>query len=299
MLNAQPIQQVLSRLSGYLQTQPEVVLLEFAIIWVCVFVIVRFLRGTRGASLIKAVVVLMLFLMLVLQTIAQGERFERLNYLLNNVVGIASIVLVVVFQPELRRALIRLGEARFWRQGGLERDRLVRELLAALDFLSRNKIGALIAIERQTGLGGIVDTGTPLDAVVTQQLLNTIFWPNSALHDMGVVIREDRAVAAGVQFPLAEGEGLPADLGSRHRAAIGLSQDSDAFVLVVSEETGVISVAEQGRLTRNFTLDTLRPVLNAALGAARKAAEVTDADADHAPGLSAAAAAAEERSAAR
>lgn len=276
MLTTEPLSRVFTRVQSYLQTQPEVVLLELLVIWVSVWLVMRFLRGTRGASLVKAVIVLLLFVMLGLQTVATGDRFERLSYLLSNVIGIGSIVLVVVFQPELRRAMVRLGEARLWRPGGLQRDRLVRELLGSIEFLSRNKIGGLIAIERQTGLGGIIDTGKRLDALVSESLLNTIFWPNSALHDMGVIIRGERIVAAGVQFPLSEGVGLPAELGSRHRAAIGLSQEADAFVLVVSEETGVISVAEHGRLTRNYTIDTLRPALTEALGGVERTAEVSD-----------------------
>ena len=133
-------------------------------------------------------------------------------------------------------------------------------------YLSKNKIGALVAIERQVGLKGIVEAGTKMDASVTKELLNTIFWPGSALHDLGVVIQGDRIVAAGVQFPLAEGERFSSSLGSRHRAAIGLSQEADSLVVVVSEETGTISLAERGQLVRNLSTDGLRSQLVRGLG---------------------------------
>jgi diadenylate cyclase len=139
---------------------------------------------------------------------------------------------------------------------------VVEEILGSIGYLSRNKVGALLAVERQVGLGGIVEAGVRLDADVSKELLNTIFWPGSALHDMGVVIRGDRLVAAGVQFPLADAVSLPQELGSRHRAAVGLSQEVDALIIVVSEETGTISVAERGALTRGLSLDDLRRVLS-------------------------------------
>ncbi|HEX7009756.1 MAG TPA: diadenylate cyclase CdaA [Phycisphaeraceae bacterium] len=261
-----PLSQLLQRVLGYLRTEPFEVLIELAVIWVVVYVVFRFLRGTRGARVIKGVAVLLIIGTLTIQVLGRENAFERLNFLYSNFLAFASLMLVIVFQPELRRALVQLGEARFFRQTGLRKARVVEELLAAVQYLSRNKIGALIAIEQQVGLGGIVEVGTRLDAEVSKELLNTIFWPGSALHDMGVVIRGDRIVAAGVQFPLAEGENIPQELGSRHRAAIGLSQEADALVIVVSEETGTISIAERGSLTRGLTADELRPILTRGLG---------------------------------
>ena len=259
--------QLLQRLQGYL-SPGEVwqILIELAVIWVVVYVIFRFLRGTRGARVIKGAAVILIIGTLIIQVVGQQNALERLNFLYSNFLAIASLMLVIVFQPELRRALVRLGEARLFRQSGIRKARIVDQVLAAIRYLSRNKIGALIAVERQVGLQGIVELGVRLDAEVTQELLNTIFWPGSALHDMGVVIRGDRIVAAGVQFPLAEGENLSQELGSRHRAAIGLSQEADALVIVVSEETGTISLAERGELTRGLTLDELRPILTRGLG---------------------------------
>lgn len=265
-MNFEPLEQLLRRIQGYLATEPLEVFIELAVIWVVVYVILRFLRGTRGARVIKGMAVVLIIGTLTILILGRQNAFERLNFLYANFLAFASLMLVIVFQPELRRALVRLGEARFFRQSGLRKARVVEEVLGSVQYLARNKIGALIAIERQVGLQGIVELGTRLDAEVTKELLNTIFWPGSALHDMGLIIRGDRIAAAGVQFPLAEGEGIPQELGSRHRAALGLSQEADALVLVVSEETGTISIAERGELTRGLTPEELRPILIRGLG---------------------------------
>lgn len=265
-MSLEQLRQIWSRVLGYWQTEPIQVLIELAVIWIVVYMIMRFLRGTRGARIIKSVLLILFIGTLLLQIIARDNQFARLSFLYSNFLTLAALILVVVFQPELRRALVRLGEARLFRQTGVRKARVVEELLGALGYMSRNKIGALIAIERQVGLKGIVEAGTTLDAEVSQQLVQTIFWPGSALHDMGLVVRGDRILAAGVQFPLAEGEGIPQELGSRHRAAIGLSQECDALIIVVSEETGTISIAERGELTRGLSLEDLQPILTRGMG---------------------------------
>ncbi|MFN3166262.1 MAG: diadenylate cyclase CdaA [Phycisphaeraceae bacterium] len=251
------------RVQSYFANEPLAVLFEFAVIWVVVYLVVRFLKGTRGARVVWGVALIMIIGTLTLRLFPDGgETLERLNFLYSNLLAFISFVLVIVFQPELRRALVRIGEGGWFSKSGLRKARVVEEIVASVDYLSRNKIGGLIAVERQVGLKGIVEAGTRLDADVSRQLLNTIFWPGSALHDMGVVIRGDRAVAAGVQFPLAEGDDLEQELGSRHRAALGLSNEADALVIVVSEETGTISVAERGKLRRGLSVSDLRRVLS-------------------------------------
>ncbi len=138
---------------------------------------------------------------------------------------------------------------------------MIDQIVQAAGYLSTNKIGGLIAIEREDALASVAEGGTKLDAAVSAELLKTIFWPGSALHDMGVVIRAEKIVAAGVQFPLAESEEISQELGSRHRAAIGLSQESDCLVVAISEETGIISLAENGRLRRKLSPEDLREAL--------------------------------------
>jgi diadenylate cyclase len=186
--------------------------------------------------------------------------------------GIAAIAVIVVFQPELRRALMRLGETRLFRGWSNQLSEEIEQLVEAATFCSKRKIGALIAIEREVGLGGIADSGTRIGGELTAALLNTIFWPNSPLHDLGVVISQGKIAYAGVQFPLAEEGTLERELGSRHRAAVGLSNESDAVVIVVSEETGDVSIAERGILMRKLTPDALRGLLTELLGAAEKKA---------------------------
>ncbi|MEM7682063.1 MAG: diadenylate cyclase CdaA [Planctomycetota bacterium] len=239
---------------------------ELIVIWLVVFAVLRFLRGTRGERVVKAVALILVVGTLSFRVLAGEDTLERLNFLYGNFIQIMSLVLIIVFQPELRRALVRLGETRLWRQTGLRKQHVIEEIVAATEQLSRFKIGMLVALERQTGLGGLIESGVRLDAVVSQQLLKTIFHPNTPLHDMGVVVREDRLIAAGVQFPLADSAEMPQELGSRHRAAIGLSQETDALILVVSEETGTISVAEKGELTRGLDAGQLQRVLVRGIG---------------------------------
>ena len=259
----QGLDAVWQRIQGYFSSEPFAVLFELVVIWIVVYLIVRFLKGTRGARVVWGVALIMIVGTLTLRLFPGGsETLERLNFLYTNVLAFISFVLVIVFQPELRRALVRIGEGGWFGRTGLRRARVVEELVASVDYLARNKIGGLVAIERQVGLKGIVEAGTRLDADISRQLLNTLFWPGSALHDMGVVIRGDRIIAAGVQFPLAEGNDLAQELGSRHRAAVGLSNEADALIIVVSEETGKISIAERGQLRSGLSVTDLHDALS-------------------------------------
>ncbi len=255
--------QLATRLRGY---NPLGVIIELALIWAVMWLVWRFLRGTRGARVLKGVgFVLLVALLLVAGLPQETIGFERLRFLVERFLGFAAIALVIVFQPELRRALVRLGEARLFRGAVMDLDNVIGEIVKAASYLSKNKIGAIIAIEREVGLKGIVEDGTRLNAHVSSELLKTIFWPGTALHDMGVVINQDRIVAAGVQFPLAESDEIAQELGSRHRAAMGLSQEADCLVIVISEETGWISLAERGNLLRKLTPDGLGAMLRRAL----------------------------------
>jgi len=243
--------------------EPWEILLEMAVIWLCVYVVFRFLRGTRGAWAIKGVAVLIVVLTLLLRVIGQGtDTFGRLDFIYGRFVELLALLLIVVFQPELRQAMIRLGRARLFRPSRSEIDEVIDAVNSAVGLLSKNQFGALIAIERSVKLGGLTEGGVTIDAKVNSRLLQSIFWPNNPLHDLGVVIRGDRVVAACVQFPLAEGGHLPEHLGSRHRAGLGLTLEADCVVVIVSEETGTISIAEHGHLqigvSREDLADELR-----------------------------------------
>jgi len=241
------------------------VAIELAAIGLVVWKALRFLEGTRGERLFKGATLLLVVVHLFMRLLPTSGGWDRLNFLYGRFLFFAFLALVVVFQPELRRALMQLGQTRLFRTQTSRVELMIQQLCQSVGYLSRNKIGALVAIERHVGLGGLVDAGTPLEARVTSELLNTIFYPGSALHDMGVVIQEGRVTAAGVQFPLAETGATDRSLGSRHRAALGLSEECDAVVLVVSEETGRVSLAYDGQLSVGVPVDGLSDLLGALL----------------------------------
>lgn len=242
------------------------VAIELTLIGVVLYWVISFLRGSRGARLLKGAGVLMITLYVLVRLVADRFELQRIVFLYGAFLQFAFIAIVVVFQPELRRALMRLGETRLFRSKTAQVNELVESLVESSTYLSKRRIGALVAVERDIGLGGITDSGTRLNAELNASLLNTIFWPNSPLHDLGVIVSQGRIAYAGVQFPLAESGDLDRELGSRHRAAVGISQESDAVVLVVSEETGDISVAHNGHLMRKLNPDALRAMLQDLLG---------------------------------
>jgi diadenylate cyclase len=242
-----------------------VVLAEMLLIGAVIYAVLRSLQGTRGARLLRAVGMILVISFLIVRLVAQNYSFSRINFLYPYFLSAIFLITLVAFQPELRRGLIRLGE--IWSQRAWRKDAelLVDPLTRAVTRLSKNKIGALIAVEGRVPIGGLIASGTRLDSHPTAELIETIFWPGSALHDMAVVIRQGRLAAAGCQLPLADSEDVDRTLGSRHRAALGLSQESDALVIVVSEETGTISVAFRGQLRRALTPDALRTLLTETL----------------------------------
>jgi diadenylate cyclase len=267
-------------ISGFYQTikaDPWVVAVEWLLIGLVVYWVLRFLRGTRGARMLKGIASVLIVLFLIISLFADAFGLERIRFLYGQFLQFASIAVIVVFQPELRRALMRLGETRLFRGFGQQVNEEIEALVESATFCSRRKIGALIAIERETGLGGIAESGTRLNAELSAELLNTIFWPNSPLHDLGVIVSGGRVTYAGVQFPLAESGDLEKELGSRHRAAVGMSQESDAVVLVVSEESGDVSIAERGQLIRKLTPEGLRGLLGELLGRPADAASFRQA----------------------
>ncbi len=231
--------------------------LELLLIGLVVYSVIRFLRGTGGEKLFQGIVILVVGFLLV-SFFTEKLALERIVYLFQYfLVGVLAVA-AIAFQPELRRGLMRLGGTRFSRTAEPEMVQVIEHVVDTVAVLSRTQIGALIAFEREVGLADLVAGGTQLDSEVSVELLHTIFWPGTPLHDMGVVIRQGRATAAGVQFPLAEHGEYDRLLGSRHRAAIGLSSTTDAVIVVVSEETGTIGLAVNGKLTRFLTLEQLR-----------------------------------------
>ena len=259
------MKQLLDAVTAYLHRVANydlaVVIVELLLIGVVVWWVMRFLRGTRGARLVKGVAVILATVYIAIRLLPEDLGWDRIKFLYGNFLLFAFVGIVVAFQPELRRVLIQVGQTKFFRSPLGRVQAMIGALLESSAYLSRNKIGAIIAIERSVGLGAIEDAGTPVDAELTSGLLNSIFYPGGSLHDMGVIIRDGRIAAAGCQFPLAESDEVDASLGSRHRAALGLAKDSDSIVLVVSEETGRISIACDGQLYLGLSPEALDALL--------------------------------------
>ncbi len=242
------------------------VFIELFLIGIVVYWLVDFLEGTRGERLFRGVLFILVVGVLILNLVVAQLEFPRLQYLYRGFLIGVLIIAVAGFQPEIRRALIRIGGSRFWAGRSHQLSRTIEEIVTAAGHLSAARTGAIIVIEKHVALGEFIGTGVTIDAKITSELIKTIFFPGTVLHDMAVVIRGDRLLAAGVQLPLAEiGSVDGVELGSRHRAAIGITTGSDATCLVVSEETGIISIAENGVLNRNVDESTLRKSLAAAL----------------------------------
>jgi len=238
------------------------VVIELFFIGLVVYWVVDFLEGTRGERLFRGIIFILVAGVLILNLVVERLEFPRLQYLYKGFLIGVLIIAVAAFQPEIRRVLIRIGQPRFWPGSSHQLSRTVEETTTAILDFSAARTGAIIVIEKRVALGEFIETGVRLDAKVTAELLKTIFHPGTVLHDMAVVIRADRVLAAGVQLPLAEAGSVDGvELGSRHRAAIGVTTGSDATCLVVSEETGTISIAENGKLTRNVDESMLRKYL--------------------------------------
>jgi diadenylate cyclase len=244
-----------------------VVAIELFLIGFVVYWAVDFLEGTRGERLFRGVIFILVVGLLILKLIVGQFAFERLRFLFSYFLIFVLIIAVAGFQPEIRRALIRIGQPRFLASKSQQLVKTAEAIIAAVTQLSAAGTGAIIVIEKRVALGEFIETGIRIDAKVTKELLKTIFHPGSALHDMAVIIRDDRAVAARVQLPLAEAGSIDGvELGSRHRAAMGITAGSDATCLVVSEETGAISIARDGRLNRNVNESELRKQLTSTMG---------------------------------
>ncbi len=233
---------------------------EIMLLAAVIYYLLLLFRGTRGAAVFTGFVMALL----VITGLTRIFELDVINWILSRVLAFLAIAVLVIFQPELRRALAQLGSGQLF-SSVKQRHELIDVLVETARTLSQKHFGALIAIEREIGFRGLQETGVAMDAKVTPELLTTIFYPNTPLHDGGVVLRGDRVVAAGCVFPLTQRAGLSSELGMRHRAALGLSEETDAIVITVSEETGTISVARQGHLLRELDADTLRTYLSRVL----------------------------------
>lgn len=218
------------------------------------------IKETRAVQLLKGILLILLLI-----PVSSFLQLNMLYWILNKTITIGVLSMIIIFQPEIRRGLEHLGRSAFNDRHILEdeetMEKVVSEVVEAVENLSRSKTGALIIIENRTGLGDVIATGTRLDAIVSSALLENIFVVNTPLHDGATIIRNDKIVASGCFLPLTSNDEISKALGTRHRAGLGISENSDALTIIVSEETGNISLAVNGKLTRNYTKDRLKDIL--------------------------------------
>ena len=222
--------------------------IDIAIVSFIIYKVLGFVRSTRAEQLAKGLLVI-----IVAAFVSDLLDLYIVNWILTGIINVGIIALVVVFQPELRRGLEYLGRGRLTRQFSIKEESIqgnVDMIVQAVEYFSKRKEGAIIVVERQTALQDIADTGTIVDASLSEDLLENLFYKGSPLHDGAVILRSDRILAAGCVLPLTMNPNLSRDLGTRHRAGIGISEVSDAVAIIVSEETGIISVAQDGKLQR-------------------------------------------------
>ncbi len=235
-------------------------IVDVALVAIMFYYVIKIIKGTRAEQLFKGILVI-----LILTKISDLLRLYTIKWIFSNIMNFGFIAVLIVFQPELRRGLEFLGRTSSIRKALSNKESdtpsQVTEIIDAVASLSRQKIGALIIFERKTGLDDIADTGTRLDSYISSSLLINIFIPNTPLHDGAVIVKGDRIKAAACFLPLSDSNSISKELGTRHRAGIGVTERSDSLALIVSEENGSISIAENGEISRYLDIETLENIL--------------------------------------
>ncbi|MFC1632136.1 diadenylate cyclase CdaA [Candidatus Omnitrophota bacterium] len=234
--------------------------LEMIILWYVFYHLLIFIKGTPAVQVLRGLIVLIIVFMISL-FVAQKLNLLIIAWILPKLFAIFLVSFLIIFQPELRRGLAQLGQGPI---SGLffSEERIIDEIIESVYSLAKKKIGAIIALEREVGLKPFIESGVALDSKVNSELIQTIFMPHTPLHDGGVIIENGRIVAAGCLFPLTRNPKISKTLGTRHRAAVGLTDETDALVIVVSEETGMVSLAREGKLIREIERNALFKTLN-------------------------------------
>lgn len=235
--------------------------IDILIVAVVIYKILGFIRKTRVEQLLKGVLVLV-----VATFVSDIFNLHTINWILKGTVALGAVAILVVFQPELRRALEYMGRSKIVKSSLNQLDKekgkqITSHIVRAVETFSRDRVGALIVFEKETALSDIMESGTLVDAEISEQLLGNIFYEGAPLHDGAVIIRDGRVCAAGCVLPLTKSNAISKELGTRHRAGIGITENSDALVLIVSEETGIISMASEGHLSRFLDLKTVEKTL--------------------------------------
>jgi diadenylate cyclase len=234
--------------------------LEIGVLTFLIYGVLYFLRGTRATSILAGIIIVLI----ILTVLSDAVKFEVINWLLSSLWGILATAMLVIFQPELRRAFAQLGTTPFTNRK-IKKKEAINEVVNAVLDMSRQRIGSIIVFERQIGMASIVNNAVQLDIKLNNLLLQSIFYPNSPLHDGAVIVKNDKIIAAHAILPLTQDESLVQSLGTRHRAGIGITEETDAVVVICSEETGMVSIACRGRLKRDIKPDKILRYLSGLL----------------------------------
>ncbi|MFN2746336.1 MULTISPECIES: diadenylate cyclase CdaA [Bacillus] len=235
---------------------------DILLVWYVIYKLMMVIRGTKAVQLLKGIVVIVL-----VRLASQYLGLSTLQWLVDQAITWGFLAIIIIFQPELRRALEQLGRGRFFSRSGTpeeeQQQKTIDAITKAIKYMAKRRIGALLTIERETGMGDYIETGIPLNAKVSSELLINIFIPNTPLHDGAVIMKNDEVAAAACYLPLSESPFISKELGTRHRAAVGISEVTDSLTIIVSEETGGISVARNGDLHRDLSEEALTNMLEA------------------------------------
>lgn len=236
--------------SNLITTQHLINLLDVAVVWYAIYKLMMLLRGTKAVQLFKGIVVIV-----IIKLLSWYIGLSTVSWIMDQVINWGIIAIIIIFQPEIRRGLEHLGRGTFVhnRKQGAEEEKMVKALDQAIQYMSKRRIGALITIQMNTGLEDYIVTGIKLDADITGALLINIFIPNTPLHDGAVIIKDNKIAVAAAYLPLSESNLIPKALGTRHRAAVGISEVTDALTIVVSEETGGVTITKNSELLRDLT----------------------------------------------
>ena len=228
--------------------------IDILLVWFVIYKLITIIKGTKAVQLLKGI-----FFIVIAYLVTQALNLETLGWVMQQVLNWGFLAIIIIFQPEMRRALEQLGRGKLFSSSQLneesERSRLIEAMSKSVSYMAKRRIGALISIERETGLSEYIETGIPMNSDITSELLINLFIPNTPLHDGAVIVQKNRIAAAACYLPLSESPFISKELGTRHRAALGISEVTDAITIIVSEETGAISLTANGDLHRNLSLE--------------------------------------------
>lgn len=234
---------------------------DILLVWYVIYKLIMVIRGTKAVQLLKGI-----FVILIVRVISDFFGLKTLSWIMEQAITWGFLAIIIIFQPELRRALEQLGRGKFFSRSSSQEDedpeKTVNAIIKATDYMAKRRIGALISIERETGMSDYIETGIPLNSKISSELLINIFIPNTPLHDGAVIIQKTSVAAAACYLPLSESPFISKELGTRHRAALGISEVTDSITVVVSEETGGISLTKNGELHRDLSADVFKELLS-------------------------------------